>query len=426
MRRVGFRAAHERRSWAIRDKRLLFALVGLAAAACVGACLLQKAPCWTGSVRGIHPSCVDDSWSLFKLRGLADHGFPYLHPGSYGLPRGTVEYPVLTGVFAWLVALPVDNATSYLFVESAVMCLVAVCLAIGLAHLSGRRALLFAASPALALYAVHNWDLLPVLAVVLGLAAWHRRRPELAAVAFAVGACLKLYPALFVLPLLADLRVRSQRRQRARVAGVFVGTAALINAPFLVLAPHQWFQVLRYQSLRPADISAMSVWSTFGTDLPISVVNASSGLAMLLAVALVMAYASSRVRDCRYPVLQTCAALTVAFLVTNKTCSPQAMLWLLPFFVLLDVRIRWWALFAAVDVITWFAFLRTWHGPSFGIFDGSATQIDISVMLRLLVLLALLPQFFRAREAWVVAAPPDDRIVSAGGRPVTSARAAFV
>src|SRR3954469_19198844 len=122
MRRAGFRAALERRSWAIRDKRLLFALVGLATAACVGACLLQKAPCWTGSVRGIHPSCVDDSWSLFKLRGLAEHGFPYLHPGSYGLPRGTLEYPVLTAVFAWLVALPVDNATSYLFVESVVMC----------------------------------------------------------------------------------------------------------------------------------------------------------------------------------------------------------------------------------------------------------------------------------------------------------------
>jgi hypothetical protein len=169
----------------------------------------------------------------------------------------------------------------------------------------------------------------------------------------------------------------------------------------------------------------MSLWSTFAGGLPITVVNVGAGLSTLLACAVVMVHASSRARDGSYPMLQTCAALTIAFLVTNKTCSPQAMLWLLPFFVLLEVRIRWWVLFGAADVVAWFAFLRTWHGPSFGVFDGSATQIGVAVVARFLVLLVLVPVFFRAREAWV-SRSDGGVVVGSRPRPVTSQRAALV
>src|SRR2546423_1617936 len=122
MRRVSSSAAQASpRRWAIWDERTLCVVIAVAAAACVAVACLQQAPCWTGSVRGLHTGCVDDTWWLFKLRGLSGHGFPYVHPGAYGLPRGTVEYPVLTGVFAWLVALPVHTATTYLFVETCVI-----------------------------------------------------------------------------------------------------------------------------------------------------------------------------------------------------------------------------------------------------------------------------------------------------------------
>jgi hypothetical protein len=129
--------------------------------------------------------------------------------------------------------------------------------------------------------------------------------------------------------------------------------------------------------------------------------------------------------DGRYPMVQTCAALTVIFLATNKVCSPQATLWVLPFFVVLNVRIRWWVLFSAADAIAWFAFLRTWHGPSFGVFNGSTTQISVAVMVRFVVLLVLVPVFFRAREARVDATA-DDAFVAAPTQPVASQRAAFV
>jgi len=60
--------------------------------------------------------CSNDVQVLFWNRHLDQHQFPYVHgklvtnpDGSYDLTGGTLEYPVLTGLFAWFPALLVDS-----------------------------------------------------------------------------------------------------------------------------------------------------------------------------------------------------------------------------------------------------------------------------------------------------------------------------
>ena len=63
-------------------------------------------------------------------------------------------------------------------------------------------AMMIAASPALALTAMINWDML-ALAFVAGIIwAWSTRRPVLAGIFIGLGAATKLYPLFFLGPLL--------------------------------------------------------------------------------------------------------------------------------------------------------------------------------------------------------------------------------
>ena len=69
--------------------------------------------------------CSNDIQVLHSNRGLAEHRFPYVNgdfvmvtnpDGSttVELVGGTLEYPVLTGLFAWFPALFVDSEAGYL------------------------------------------------------------------------------------------------------------------------------------------------------------------------------------------------------------------------------------------------------------------------------------------------------------------------
>ena len=71
---------------------------------------------------------------------------------------------------------------------------------------------------------VHNWDLLAVTASVAGVYLWWSGRPRLAALAFAIGGGFKLYPALFIVPLVCDRLVRRRTREAVEVGAVGGGS----------------------------------------------------------------------------------------------------------------------------------------------------------------------------------------------------------
>ena len=129
--------------------------------------------------------------------------FPYIHATlHYGEgAHGFNEYPVLTGVFMWLVGWVSWDSSSYLTATIILLALAAIAAAWLLWRMVGVHAIYWTASPVLALYAFHNWDLLAVAASVAGIYMWWSGRSPVAAFLFAVGGAFKLYPALFIIPL---------------------------------------------------------------------------------------------------------------------------------------------------------------------------------------------------------------------------------
>jgi len=107
--------------------------------------------------------------------------------------------------------------------------------------------------------------------------------------------------------------------------------------------------------------------------------------------------------------VQVSAAMLAGFLLLHKVHSPQYALWLVPFFVLLNIRWGWIVAYFAADlaiglgIFRWFYAVRS--GVGFDIFSGLAGQaVMIGVWGRAALLIALFGVFLKAETTFPVRA----------------------
>jgi len=199
-----------------------------------------------------------------------------------------VEYPVLTGVVIWASAL---LRTHRRRLPVAVRAPARTVRAVYRVDARPAQRLAFAgygpSVPPLVLYAFHNWELPVVLCAVAafyvvyrGLGQTWRDRPLLqratvAAVLLGLGFTFKIYPAIFVLPLM--LYVLTGGRDGREFAGRVVGRALdcgcfadrggrarygpiAVNLPFVLLGFDGWRASFAFQLERKADLTTNSIW----------------------------------------------------------------------------------------------------------------------------------------------------------------------
>jgi uncharacterized membrane protein len=330
---------------------------------------LQKAPCqngaWAHSLQYTH-FCYSDVVPLFFEEKLSTAAVPYVdHP---------VEYPVLTGAFmgvaAWLArtydsalggALPHGPPVQTYFIVTAL--LLAACMLVvtwSTAALARRRiwdAAMVALSPLLILHAYTNWDLFAVALAGAALVAWQRRHPALAGVLIGLGTAAKLYPALFLVPLLA-LCVRT--RKLAAFGWTLAGTAfawAAVNLPVAVQYPSAWRRFFDLNRSRSADFDTLWYGVKYllaqrsGEQPGVAAVNGIASVAVLAGLAAVVILG---LRARRRPRLPQLLFLTVAvFLLVNKVWSPQYSLWLVPLAVLARPSWRAYLGWQATECLVW-------------------------------------------------------------------------
>jgi hypothetical protein len=93
--------------------------------------------------------CSNDIQVLYSNRGLAEKQFPYVSGGlepDGSISGSTVEYPVLTGITAWLPSLVVDDDSEYLTATAVLLAPFALLTAFLLLRMARWRALVFAAA----------------------------------------------------------------------------------------------------------------------------------------------------------------------------------------------------------------------------------------------------------------------------------------
>ena len=363
--------------------------------------------------------CSNDIQVLYLVRGMASHPFPYVNGALVGhrLVGGALEYPVLTGLFAWLPALVATGDGSYLRWTALLLAPFSLVTTYLLTRMVGSRALLYALAPALVWYSFHNWDLLVVCATVAAFHAWWRQRWVWAGCWLAVGASLKFWPVLFVLPLLLDRLAAGDRRGAVRSMVSCAGVALAVNGVFLLAGPRGWWAPYAFQQQRAADVTSNSIWYWGLPSLTTSQLNHIIPVLLLVVTAVACAVGWLRAgREGGFPFVQVCGALLVAFMVTGKAHSPQYALWLLPFFCLVRLRWGWFAAYLALDAVFYVGLFRWFFDLSRGIGYGLPYQaVVIGVWGRAVVLSLLYVVLLRSRSALEpaagagAAAPDRDR-----------------
>ncbi len=215
---------------------------------------MQKAPCRDGS-RWVEEyqytrACYTDVVALYSAEGLSNGKTPYYeHPVEYPVVLGGVMHvsaqlaDLLTGTSQGQNAAYVDainRGKRFFDITWALLTLCALVVVVTTARLAGRRpwdAAMFALAPSLALHGTTNWDLLAVALAGMALCAWAAKRPVAAGVLLGLATATKLYPVLFLLPLVLLCWRAARMRQAVAVTLVTLVTAAGVTLPVYLTAP---------------------------------------------------------------------------------------------------------------------------------------------------------------------------------------------
>jgi uncharacterized membrane protein len=353
--------------------------------------LVQKTSCyqdsWQDGTQRYTHMCYSDLPYLYTGRGFAELEWPYSDDAQTRDRYPVMEYPVGISYWAWgtahvthwLSGSPdltpryavgqgslntVDGvlaeSRTYVAVNAvglAALSLVAVWLLAGVHRRRPWDAALLAVSPALALTALVNWDLLALVFVAGALWGWSRDRPVLTGVMIGLGTAAKLYPLL----LLGALLVICLRERRLGTLGTVVLAAAVswlvVDLPAYVSGPEQWAHFWTFNSDRGADLGSLWLLLDQATDagFTAATINLWSTAVFAAWCAGVLALGLVAPETPRFA--QLAFLVLVGFLLVNKVYSPQYVLWLLPFAALARPRWRDHAVWQGTEI---FYFAMIW------------------------------------------------------------------
>lgn len=385
---------------ALRTRRVSRAAVVAILAVTLGLAFLEKVPFLFSdpSRWGAATTLTYTDYPVLFGRGFDRDALPYL--------QSRLEYPVLSGLTAWVASVPADDFRTFSVAVAVLMAVAAMGTALLLHRMAGARVLFFILAPTLVVSGFLNLDLLPVFLVTAAIAAFVRRRDGLAGALIGLGAAAKLYPAL-LLPLMAADRIREGGRRPAMpLVWWGLGAWLVLNAPFALLSFDRWVEFYRFSAER--EPLGASLWGVgcrelaTGPCLEIPLINAVSMIVFLAASATV--WRLKVATDPEVPRWTLVLPLVILFLLTNKIYSPQYSLWLLPLFALVLPDVRLFVAFVAADLAVFVAELP---GNFPDLLPGTIPDpvLDVAAVARALVLLACIERY--VTTPWSQLAPPE-------------------
>ena len=280
-------------------------------------------------------------WSdalLVYARGLSGHRLPYVDT--------PFEYPPLIGAVSAALSVLAPDASTFVIGWTLVLAATAAIAAFALASASGARRVFtyWSLSPQLLLLSGINFDVLAVCFVALATTAQRSRREIGAAVGLAAGTAAKLFPLVTVPIALAH------DRRRFAALGAFVMVLASIYLPTLAQPRSSAAGLSLYAVSIEANLD--SVWGMAqrtldSLGLPGSMLVLLITTTGLLATYLLHVFPRARGAP---DVAAGFALATVVLLFWTRLYSPQYSIWLLPFFALVPLGWRVYALLTAADI----------------------------------------------------------------------------
>ncbi len=271
-----------------------------------------------------------------------------------------------------------------------------------------------------------RFDLWPVMIAVAGLVAILAGLEWVGFLGLGLATAVKIFPVVLLPIACIWVWKRMGRRELAACLGIYFLALAACYAPFAIVAPHGVWHSISVQLSRPLQIESLGAASLVGLHhlfgLGVSTVSGSGSQNLagsgagaiaivqtaLQAAALVATWVwFARGEASGERLTRASAAAIVAFVAFGKVLSPQFMIWLSPFVLLVRGRrgVAASALLVASLVLTqlWFPY-RYWdYAIGFGAWQSAF------VFLRDVVLVALFATLLtdlRSREQELTALQP--------------------
>lgn len=261
------------------------------------------------------------------------------------------DYPPGIGYVAGILARLAGGAVAYTVVWTAISVLGAAVIAALMVRAAptGRTIVFWSASPQLLLYGGANFDVVPLLLLVVAVVIARRGHAFATISLLALGTLTKIFPAVSVPLELERVRRRSGIRAALIAAAVFILIVLVVALPSIV-APYPSTDSVLFQAVRT---NFDSIWGlVIGALGLLGVPNAQAivGWLSLLGLA-VMYFVVLRSADPRAdPALLTLQGLLVLLLWT-RLYSPQYSLWVLPFLALCNVPVGPFVLLSIADIM---------------------------------------------------------------------------
>lgn len=295
-----------------------FALTGLISAVFHGIGLTKILP-WT--------IVYSDTLGFFER--VAAPGFPYLDK--------LMEYPVLTGLFIQLMEIIGQSRAGYYALSASFLIffgLLATYFLAKTADEGARKRMMqyWILAPSMFMFLAFNWDIFAVFFTILAFYCFHKEKDFWGVFFLALGFCAKFYPILYLAPLLLKKR---KIGDWIKIISIFAVTVLVINAYFMFSNYDGWSYFFTLNNIRNSNPDSIWTIMRFAVyDFSIPQIN---NMSLLFFGA---SYLWVLLRYKKASVVLLCFIGTILFLLFNKVFSPQYILWLLPFFVLIPIEIK--------------------------------------------------------------------------------------
>ena len=267
-----------------------------------------------------------------------DVGGWYKKASEPGLPYidKLVEYPVITGMFIHLSSR--STAQLYMFLHYFVFLICAVITTIYLYKLSESlntdKKFLFifwALSPGLLWFVYYNWDIIVVMFSTMALYYFNEKKDITGGILLGLGFAAKMYPIVFLLPILLHRKFIDWIKISVAVFGTFF----LVNSYFIFTKFEGWLYTYFFHSIREPNID--TIWHLIQIVFPDLTVNMINMITLFLFAGI---YVYMNLSLMKSHFIKTAFLSVLIFLIINKVFSPQFILWLLPFFAIYGLNLK--------------------------------------------------------------------------------------
>jgi uncharacterized membrane protein len=314
-------------------------------------------------------ACYTDIPALFSERGLNTNTFPYLSAAN------SMEYPPVTGLFAWAISFITPNSSNVLYFDLNILFLIMIYFisALILKALAPKYLYLFLASPAVIASLFINWDLIAVASALLTVYFFEKKKYEESAIALGISIATKFFPIVMFLPITIIFYRRKQIKQLRRYLFTTTILWLAINLPIAVFYFDGWWRFFKLNIERGADFG--SIW--YGLSLLNLDISNLDLIYPLLSIILFIALAIYLLKLDKIPNLAHITFFAVVIFTTfGKVYSPQYVLWLTPFAVIAITNSRqqvsfwFWQITEIIYHLAIWQYLALYAGAKYGLPDS--------------------------------------------------------